>query len=517
MDIPTTFANLRVQKGRRPWVEFEDIRMYSTKDVNELPNNHIGAFMLPLDSVLADQSNVEKRLRAMSKGRHAAAKSAQLLNFGYREKETPSRLNESRSYLRIGSTVLVVDETFNSEAIHTHSWNLFIATEFHFPSTALKSTQYLQISSPTLKYGESLFNKTGEPSFEHIQIISGVCIFNGGLLITSVSDPRSGNIDVDQLSHAEPTFHEMDYISRSSTAIADIVAMTISRIQEQRSSRRLAIKLDIPSWHYYHSAVAVFAQGKCSAIEALKWMDAVDRRHDQIGQVFTESVEHELRKRGINDRSSYEIHTSSRTELAALLIKRSMSEGKEPCVETILEHMDAEQDGCWREFYQRISVTERPKDLRQLGYLYYVFEVVRPALMELHTPTTTLLAESKSNRILTLKKSKATPRPRRLIINIDDPAERRIYSRAQETLRRIRQSADKADSMLVEAYICRKVLVNGNLNRARLYHEDPMPEAVMLSGSDCETIRPLDIVRRLHGTKYAHDLQRRFNKVGFSV
>jgi hypothetical protein len=104
-----------------------------------------------------------------------------------------------------------------------------------------------------------------------------------------------------------------------------------------------------------------------------------------------------------------------------------------------------------------------------------------------------------------------------LIISIDDPAERRIYSQAQEVLRKCRQSVSIADAMLVEVYICRKALANGNMNRARLYHHDPMPEVPMHSNHSSEDVLPLDLVRYLYGSEYAHDLQRRVSHAGLEV
>jgi hypothetical protein len=516
MFAPLVFANLRMQEGRRPSIQFEVAPMFSTSGGSEPPTNSSGIFMLHLDNVL--QSNAEKDHKAMSKGKKSAAKLAHLLNAHSYEKEgVLSHLDNFRPYLRTGNLIVLVDETFNSAPIHDHSWNLFVRTDFHFRSVALTSTQYLQISSPSLKDGDSIFGATSEPLFEHIEIITGVCIFNGSLLINSISDPKTGKIDVNQLRNAKPTFHEMDYIARSSTAIADVVATTVSRLQEQRSSRRVFIKLDVPSWHYYHSAVKAFTQEDCNAAQALEWISAVDQRRDQIGQVFMGTIEDELQVRGIRDSSNYEINLSSTNNIAALVIKGALQEGKSPSLERILEKMDAEKDGCWRAFYQRVPTSQRPKDLEQLGFLYYVFEVVRPALMEVQTPVTVLLTENKRNGTLPPRKSKTQSRPRRLIISIDDPAERRIYSQAQEVLRKCRQSVSIADAMLVEVYICRKALVNGNMNRARLYHHDPMPEVPMHSNHSSEDVLPLDLVRYLYGSEYAHDLQRRVSHAGLEV
>jgi hypothetical protein len=140
----------------------------------------------------------------------------------------------------------------------------------------------MQISSPTLKHVDRLFAEIGTEIFDRIDIVAGVCTFNDSLMVTSLSSPGPGKLDADRLAQAKPTLNEIDYIARSSPAIADMAAMVIARIgeQEAQSGLRLSINLGIPSWHYYHSAVDKFAEGLCAASEALGWMDAVGRRHD---------------------------------------------------------------------------------------------------------------------------------------------------------------------------------------------------------------------------------------------
>ena len=186
-------------------------------------------------------------------------------------------------------------------------------------------------------------------------------------------------------------------------------------------------------------------------------------------------------------------------------------------METILRHFNREEDGCWRRFYDCILTRERPKDLEQLGYIYYVFEVVRPALLEVWNRTTRSLDKRKIKGTLTTNKSKSKSKPRRLILNVDDPAEHRIYSRAQEILRKFRQKVDEAESNLVEVYICRQVLVNRNQDRARLYHQDPIPEAPTSSDPDRETILPVDVVSQLYGSECAHNPKQWFSKAGSHV
>ena len=130
-------------------------------------------------------------------------------------------------------------------------------------------------------------------------------------------------MDPEKLSSAKPTSHEMEFIARSSPAIADIAAILISRRQEQHSELVVRITLDVPSFHYYHSVVRKDGEGLCSADDAVRWMDAVDLRHDQIAQVFMDSVQHELLRRGVTP-DGYEIRTSLRTNSAALSIRQGL-------------------------------------------------------------------------------------------------------------------------------------------------------------------------------------------------
>ncbi|KAJ0419630.1 hypothetical protein BJY00DRAFT_313779 [Aspergillus carlsbadensis] len=523
MVVCTVIANILKQEGHRPCVKFEDVHLLSTRRGNDM-NTGLGFYVISSNSSPAnnDKACHEERFSALSKCRQRVTKLAQLLNaptaIGDHGRAEEIWRADTRPLMRVRDSTLVMDEAFSSsQAMDTCRWNLFASTEFHFPTTAsssqyLTSTQHMQVSCPALKQGDALFTEDGRQCFDRIDIVSGLCTFNESISMTSLSAPGSGKLDADQLTQAKPTLNEMESIARSSSAIADIAAMAISRIREQHSGLRLRINLDIPSWHYYHSAMNKFAHGLCTATEALGWMDAVDRRHDQIGRVFMESVRYELGRRGIRDHSSYEIRISSKGNAAALLIRKFVSDGEVPSVDNVLQALHDEEDGLWSDFYLHIPLKERPKDFEALGYLYYVFEVAKSAL----TKTSNRHGSTSGENGKTTPK----PRPRQLIISVDDPAERRIYSRAQDVLKKIRASSAETDPMLVEVYLCRRVVVNGNLARARLYYHDPAPEVPTLftlseGHSDlAEPVMPLDVVRRLYGSDCAQNLQRCFADVG---
>ncbi|KAF1847420.1 uncharacterized protein K460DRAFT_257641, partial [Cucurbitaria berberidis CBS 394.84] len=424
----------------------------------------------------------------------------------------------------LGDGIIVVDESF-SDARRTdaHSWNLFFAIDFHFPNPrfpdqGLKSTQYLQTSSPTIKFDDRLSIEANSGTFDNIDIISGVCLFNGYLLKSSICNPESGKFDVEILRQARPTFHELEYISRSSTAIADIVGVLVSTSQVQGVQTPVSIGLDVPSFHYYHSAITAFDNGICTAEEALQWCEAVDLRHDQISHVFTAAVHHQLRRRGIED-SKYSIRVSTKATHMAFSLKSALRDRKIASFDLVLRILDTEDTGFWRSFYQLIPVKERPKDLSELGYLFYVFMVVKLALTGRSSIES--ISAPKVRVDCSRQASTETSKPRRLIVSIDDPAERRIYSKSQDLLRILRQSSGSpTDSALVEVYMCRRFFVNGNRTRARLYHHDTIPALPRLSYfpecSICQNkqVEPLDVVCQLYGVEFAKNIQSWFSEAG---
>ncbi|PYH68220.1 uncharacterized protein BO88DRAFT_342389 [Aspergillus vadensis CBS 113365] len=513
MSIPTDIANLLIGEDAKLSIHFDEIPL-----CNDGPRSGPRFYMLSTNRALKDHENKEDDLRYLSKGIQGAIRLNQLLNAPphiIKEKESTAQ-DEGKAVMRLGETTMVVDETFDAHPIHSHIWNSFMSIEFRFPKADFTSLQYLQTSWKGLECGDTLFTKEGTPTFEEVSIVSGVCLFNARLLEMSTTSPKTGGVDVDLLKNSIPTYNELDYIARASSAIADVAAMNIFRACEQGSGQRLNIKLDIPSWHYFHAVVTKLASKQCSNTEALQWMDAIDQRHDQIGQVFVEAIRDELAQRGIRDSTSYNLGITSRTNTAAVLIRTAIEqEGEIPLLDTILAALNSEEDGCWKRFYEMIPTKERPSNLDQLGYLFYVYEAIRPALVERPTPGPPVSDQTK--KVNLSKKALKKRKPRRLIISVDDSAERRIYSRAQRILSKIRQSSELPETYLVESYVCRRFLINGNKGRARLGRLDPLPDIPVRTGSPQETMLPLDVVRQLYGDNSALNLQRWLQEVGLPV
>jgi hypothetical protein len=534
-------ADLTRDGGQSPSIRFEEVKVCHS--FHDPQHNFTIDFIKPFhyDNKNAEKLlSSEKQIKAISKGFNTSAVLSQLLNSKLQkpthEKDADNCLGGQRPFVTAGESVIIVEEAFAASQIDHHSWNLFVSTEFYFPAEStntghdLVSTQHLQVSCPTLKLHDPLFSDCDISAFNHIEIVSGVCIFNGDLLNRSISILGSVVVDPALLEQSKPTFHEMEYLARSSSAIADVVAMLVARIQEKGSKLCVGITLDVPSFHYYHSVVTKVEQGLCTTEVASRWMDAVDRRHDQVSKVFTQSVQYELLRRGV-DALKYDIYTSSRMNSTATSIRQSLDSRRFTQVESILETLD-QTDEAWSEFYKLIAIKERPRDLEDLSYLFYVFEVLKPALAKPSTRYHPVLTPEKSSDKVSGFKIQMNPRSTKkteltsscLIITVDDPAERRIYSRSQEALRKLRGSKlRKTNSSLIEVYMCRRVFVNSNRTRSRLYHQDPMPELpIWCSSSDyeCDATRlidPLGLVSQLYGSEYATCLQWWFSGVGLKV
>jgi hypothetical protein len=196
----------------------------------------------------------------------------------------------------------------------------------------------------TIKCDDFVFKDPGATVFDTIDIISGACIFNADILKTSTYSSNSGEFDIEKLRQARPTSHEMDYISRSSTAIADIAGVLVSRVHGHGVQVPVRISLDIPSFHYDHSAITTFDDGVCTAEEALHWFEAVDFRRDQIAHVFTTAVRHQLRRRGV-DPADYEIRDSSKATPMASLIKAALQDHRSPSLDNVLQELDKGETG----------------------------------------------------------------------------------------------------------------------------------------------------------------------------
>jgi hypothetical protein len=237
-------------------------------------------------------------------------------------------------------------------------------------------------------------------------------------------------------------------------------------------------------------------------------MQAVEQRSDQISEVFQGYLHVELLKRNVNP-FSITIEVSRRGHFVANFIRQALKQSEMPSLEVLLASLGTE-DKVWNDFYNILSPKERPQDFRDLGYLFYVYEIIRPSLVD------------------NMRTGAGKAKNGRLILGIDDGTERRIYSRSQKLLKKVRNLPSvERPSALMEVYMSRRVFINSNKAGSNLYLDDPTPANPVMamckrddtppsSPVSVAEFGPFDLTRTLYGEETTMGLRALFADVGLN-
>ncbi|KAL8750422.1 MAG: hypothetical protein Q9199_007080 [Rusavskia elegans] len=280
------------QDGQKPSIHFAEIDVRSRLHDD---GAFVGFYKLGNCTVNPGYGTLsyKQHCKAMIKSRQAAALLARLLSSTIVDRHhSQCKIDDERTSATVGDTIITADENFvDGQEIHAHTRNIIMAIQMRFPNAIprhLKSTQYLQISCPNLKSDDTLFNQQGAAVYDSIDIVSGICLFNHYIIKVSLL----GSADPSILRTA-PTLHELEYLARSPSAIADVAALLISRTRERNrcTATKITIGLDIPSFQNYHFVLEVFDRSSCTSKTALVWIDVVDLRRDQTAEFFTTAIQ----------------------------------------------------------------------------------------------------------------------------------------------------------------------------------------------------------------------------------
>ncbi|KAF7170870.1 hypothetical protein CNMCM5623_003355 [Aspergillus felis] len=336
-----------------------------------------------------------------------------------------------------------------------------------------------------------------------------MCLFTRKILDESVSD---GALDIRKLLGMQPTLYEVERIARLSSAIADIASLVFTKYDE-KCHVPLNIILDLPTWHYYQSTEDRLQHRDYKPSEVMEWIEAIMLRSRQLAGILKSAVLHELdicvfQARGVST------------------VSKSLRD--QPC---------SNQDGSWRQFYSLLPNGDKPQSIKDLSHLFYVFEVVRPALLagirsgQPLTPAESAYKDSARSGRRHRCGSKENQMPRPLVISVDDRSERRIYSKAHSIFLKLPKSPNyPADPTLVQVYTTRRVFIDGNRKGERLYWNDPSPVMPVLSegkaygdGGDtgysqyARELQQMDLITKLWGAECAANIQRWSKEVGFML
>lgn len=241
---------------------------------------------------------------------------------------------------------------------------------------SMTSTQYLHFACPTLKLEDAIVDRNGHSRYESISITSGICLFSNN--IRKACDLAGGNFNLTPLSYPKPTIYEIEFIARAAPAIADLACTLLARNKDCGLSTPVSINLDIPTWHYYKAIGSNLDQGLCTADDALLYVKAIERRHDQVSAVFETAIRYACSVRGF---ANPVINTSSRFNSVSACIKSALTAGFRPGFEDVMQELHEEKGGVWRQFIELIPTKEHPEDFQSLSLLFYVYQAMKTAFI----------------------------------------------------------------------------------------------------------------------------------------
>ena len=491
MEPNPLIADLCGQDGAPATIAFHDLELATQGPSPAI----VGYYHLPAETGIRGVDS--RHIKAFIKGHKAAVQVADLFN---NNKNNEGIKDPASMPMRVTSSGLVkgpsADEEQGQNIHEAILW--FEKTQFQFQALTTAgcwtSAHYLHFSNP-------LPPQTGS-GIHDITLTSGVCLFSEKLVSASI--PKGHGIHVQALELPKPTLYEVETITRTLSVIADLISIldndgtdhsngdsSLCRDSDDDGpNRRINLNLDVPSFHYYQTLDT--RDGLCTFREAIQWMDAIDKRHHHIIRVFHRYILHELsrrpRRRLRQQRQKadniQQITPLFSVSVACKIIRNSLQNERLPSLDHVLQMLTI-HDPTWTGFYALIPEKERPHDFRDLGYLFYVYQVARPALIEQHNLNPNPKSLSQSNP---------------LIISVDDIRERRIYARAQKLLRRIRTRPEyPAMPHLLETYTCNRVFIDQNRDReqgkADLYYQDPSPKGMILKDKEVVTVKEKSMCR----------------------
>ena len=500
MEQRPLIADICGQDGAPATISFHDLELATQGPSPAI----VGYHYLPAET---DIRGVDSRhTKAFVKGHKAAVQVADLFN-NNNNKIHKGTKDPAPIPMRVTSSGLVkgsfADEEQGQNLHEAILW--FEKTRFQFQALMTTgcwtSTHYLHFSNPLSPQTVSGLHDDGGYS-PNITLISGVCLFSKRLISASI--PKEGHgVHVQALEVPNPTLYEVETIARVAPVIADMIAVLDDHGTEHSngddrlcrdgdgdgdgSSRKLSLCLTVPRFHYYQTIDTHLRDGLCTFPQAIQWMDAVDKRHHQIIRVFHRYIQHELSRRPQQRQQADSVHQIvplHSVSLVCEIIRDSLQKEHLPSLDYVLQMLEI-HDPTWTGFYALIPEKERPHDFRDLGYLFYVYQVARPALIEQHNLNPNPKSPSQSNP---------------LIISVDDIRERRIYTRAQKLLKRIRTRPEyPAMPHLLETYTCNRVFIDQNRDReqgkADLYYQDPSPKGMILKDKEVVTVKEKSMCR----------------------
>lgn len=334
--------------------------------------------------------------------------------------------------------------------------------------------------------------------FDSVHIVSGICLFSQqhlgyeyGESASSSSGSGSGSStglsedgSAEQLDSGtriplprdlRPTMYELESIIRLSSSIGNIVSQLPLTLC-------VTITLDIPRVQYYAFILELFEEGGCSREHLKSWLAIIDERHEQLAAVFSKAVKNALTRRG-SDRPNITITVSSGLGEVIPLVEEHVERNCTPSVTMLLDELLV-RDPLWADYYACLPESQRPpKDIVSLCRASYSYQILKPVI----------------NRYREYEMNGTKPIGRQLLLNIDNPAEWRIYSEGEKFLKtyRSRTKAGIVNPLLLGMFSLERVFTGSETGRTSLYLHNCGQQ--LFDPSTGNLVAPADILTRVYG------------------
>lgn len=349
------------------------------------------------------------------------------------------------------------------------------------PHSASHNTQFLSLQSSGLKLKDKI------EAFSSVNILSGICLFSqehlGCLRGESalLSDSEITLMDVPLPLDQRPTLYEIESLVRLPIAIPNIVSTLPATLD-------VTITLDVPRIQYYAFQLDLYTRGLSSRESVNSWLDIIDRRHDQIAEVFEKAVRDTLERRGV-DRKNVTIELSTGLEGVVPYVRETIDQGnvQDLSVENLLQKL-LDIDPLFRKYCEHLPPSQSPpQNLVDLAYASYTFQVLRPIFQRVR--------ESQSSNA-----HKNNSLKRQILINIDNAAELRIYTQAREILRKYQRKYSTTISPLLLGIFPRELVFTAkNTGRTNIYANNIGQCIYDESEGRMAIVSPGDVVAKVYG------------------
>lgn len=355
-----------------------------------------------------------------------------------------------------------------------------------FATSTEVDTQFFNLRSSNLKAKDKI------EDFSSVNILSGICLFSQEHLGYPHGEPAPASNDsettpIEPSDHIvplpldqQPTLYEIESLVRLPNAIADIVSILPATID-------VTITLDVPRAQYYAFLLDLYARGHCSKEHIKSWLEIIDRRHNQVAEVFERAVQDALQRRGVSSKN-IRIELSTGLQEVIPYIQKTIDQDSAPSVGDLLREL-LSLDPLFREYYEHLPQPQNPpNNLVDLCFTSYSYQVLRPVFRRVR--------ESRSSGS---GAQKAPSVDRQLLINIDNAAEWRIYSQAEKMLKGYqRKYSSVINPLLLGMFPSELVFTAENTGRTSLYLRNAGQE--IYDESERKTVCPSDIVEKVYGS-----------------